>query len=108
MLNTLIVIDIFIQGDIFTTEVLDSETRNLYSLVVQAKDNASVPNIAYTMVVHAYHCSVDNSILILRIFFLQVTIAVINVNDNPPKFLLAPYFFTTAENQAPPVVSVYM
>ena len=45
-------IDIFFQGDLFMTEMLDSETRNLYSLVVQAQDNASVPNSAYSTVVH--------------------------------------------------------
>ena len=51
-------INIFFQGDLFMTEMLDSETRNLYSLVVQAQDNASVPNSAYSTVVDTkcYFC----------------------------------------------------
>ena len=59
----LIVTDILIQGDLFTTEVLDSETRNLYSLVVQAQDNSSAPNSAYTTVIFTKWCVLNTNVL---------------------------------------------
>ena len=67
---------------ISSTDSLDKERRDQYTLIITATDTASPPNTAST----------------------TLTVIVRDENDNPPTFLLAPYFFEITEEEAGVVV----
>ena len=67
-----------------STGSLDKERRDEYTLIIMASDTASPPNTAYT----------------------TLTVIVRDINDHPPTFLLAPYFFEITEEETGVVVRI--